>query len=88
MPKIIFSNKIWYVGNDKALAERGFDPRTSGLWAQHASTAPLCNLSRTLLAFTLQYNVKSQYNHTHLSKKEDNCNLHIISRLGKNKYTC
>lgn len=26
------------------LAERGFDPRTSGLWAQHASTAPLCSL--------------------------------------------
>ena len=26
----------------KVLAERGFDPRTSGLWAQHASTAPLC----------------------------------------------
>ena len=25
-----------------SLAERGFDPRTSGLWAQHASTAPLC----------------------------------------------
>ena len=24
------------------LAERGFDPRTSGLWAQHATTAPLC----------------------------------------------
>ena len=24
------------------LAERGVDPRTSGLWAQHASTAPLC----------------------------------------------
>ncbi len=24
------------------VAERGFDPRTSGLWAQHASTAPLC----------------------------------------------
>ena len=24
------------------LAERGFDPRTSGVWAQHASTAPLC----------------------------------------------
>ena len=24
------------------LAERGFDPRTSGLWAQHASAAPLC----------------------------------------------
>ena len=27
------------------LTERGFDPRTSGLWAQHASTAPLCCLS-------------------------------------------
>ena len=26
----------------KDLAEHGFDPRTSGLWAQHASTAPLC----------------------------------------------
>ena len=24
------------------IAERGFDPRTSGLWAQHAPTAPLC----------------------------------------------
>ena len=28
--------------HDDDLAERGFDPRTSGLWAQHASTAPLC----------------------------------------------
>ena len=28
----------------KLLGERGFDPRTSGLWAQHASTAPLCLL--------------------------------------------
>ena len=26
----------------KFLAERSFDLRTSGLWAQHASTAPLC----------------------------------------------
>ncbi|KAF4520287.1 hypothetical protein B566_EDAN010234, partial [Ephemera danica] len=24
------------------MIQRGFDPRTSGLWAQHASTAPLC----------------------------------------------
>ena len=24
------------------LAEHSFDLRTSGLWAQHASTAPLC----------------------------------------------
>ena len=27
----------------KYLAERSFDLRTSGLWAQHASTAPLCS---------------------------------------------
>ena len=26
----------------RILAENGFDPPTSGLWAQHASTAPLC----------------------------------------------
>ena len=26
----------------KMLAERSFDLRTSGLWAQHASAAPLC----------------------------------------------
>lgn len=24
------------------IAEDGFDPSTSGLWAQHASAAPLC----------------------------------------------
>ena len=24
------------------IAESGFDPPTSGLWAQHASSAPLC----------------------------------------------
>ena len=29
---------------EKNLAERSFDLRTSGLWAQHASTAPLCYL--------------------------------------------
>ena len=29
----------------KQIAESGFDPPTSGLWAQHASTAPLCLLS-------------------------------------------
>ena len=27
----------------KNLAERGFDPWTSRLWVQHASTAPLCS---------------------------------------------
>ena len=34
-----------YLKKKKMLAERGFDPRTSGLWAQHASTAPLCSTS-------------------------------------------
>ena len=34
-------NKNFLFG-EKNLAERSFDLRTSGLWAQHASTAPLC----------------------------------------------
>ena len=35
--------KKWIQPNlKKILAERSFDLRTSGLWAQHASTAPLC----------------------------------------------
>ena len=29
-------------GKKDSLAERSFDLRSSGLWAQHASTAPLC----------------------------------------------
>ena len=49
-----FFNEVWLcpssltltmrVAKEKKvkIAERGFDPRTSGLWAQHASTAPLC----------------------------------------------
>ena len=28
--------------NQGFIAESGFDPPTSGLWAQHASSAPLC----------------------------------------------
>ena len=28
--------------NQAFIAERGFDPPISGLWAQHASSAPLC----------------------------------------------
>ena len=35
------------------LAERGFDPRTSGLWAQHASTAPLCSRWRPKDGFSI-----------------------------------
>ena len=37
------SRFLKYQFRKKNLAERGFDPRTSGLWAQHASTAPLCS---------------------------------------------
>ena len=29
----------------RLIAEDGFDPSTSGLWAQHASAAPLCYLA-------------------------------------------
>ena len=39
---ILNSFEGWFGIEKKTLAERGFDPRTSGLWAQHASTAPLC----------------------------------------------
>ena len=28
--------------NELFIAESGFDPPTSGLWAQHASSAPRC----------------------------------------------
>ena len=28
--------------NQAFIAESGFDSRTSGLWAQHATSAPLC----------------------------------------------
>ncbi len=33
----------------KNIAERSFDLRTSGLWAQHASAAPLCSITRVKL---------------------------------------
>ena len=42
MEHVLVKGKNYYVFWTKLLAERGFDPRTSGLWAQHASTAPLC----------------------------------------------
>ena len=28
--------------NQAFIAESGFDPRTSGLWAQHTPSVPLC----------------------------------------------
>ena len=37
------SNYCQKINTRKELAERSFDLRTSGLWAQHASTAPLCS---------------------------------------------
>ena len=50
----------------KELAERGFDPRTSGLWAQHASTVPLCLLRdpRTLLIPSREMDTESGNNLT------------------------
>jgi hypothetical protein len=35
----------------RIVAERGFDPRTSGLWAQHASTAPLCSIDNNIILY-------------------------------------
>ena len=40
--KIILKLAFWIEKKKSFLAERSFDLRTSGLWAQHASTAPLC----------------------------------------------
>ena len=36
------SHKLW-TSEKKNIAADGFDPSTSGLWAQHASTAPRCS---------------------------------------------
>ena len=47
----IFLDKLKF---KKYIAERGFDPRTSGLWAQHASTAPLCSCNMSSL-YTSKY---------------------------------
>ena len=44
---------------ENILAERSFDLRTSGLWAQHASTAPLCfsyHLEKSKIFQNLQTN--------------------------------
>ena len=45
-PEFVLKVELLYLKfleNINMIAERGFDPRTSGLWAQHASTAPLCS---------------------------------------------
>ena len=41
---LIGKSKLNEQDEKSQLAERSFDLRTSGLWAQHASTAPLCCL--------------------------------------------
>ena len=33
---------LFFGSKERHIAEEGFDPPTSGLWAQHASAAPLC----------------------------------------------
>ena len=38
----------------KVVAEDGFDPSTSGLWAQHAPTAPLCYMASSDINYTIQ----------------------------------
>ena len=37
-----FGMNFLYENKKPHIAEGGFDPPTSGLWAQHASSAPLC----------------------------------------------
>ena len=61
----------------RILAENGFDPPTSGLWAQHASTATLCFVvivtsivavvSRFIVPFYLGA-LKPGFAHSHLLK--------------------
>ena len=44
---VFWMNKVTKKGwemSDKTLAPLGFDPRTFGLWAQHATSAPRSNL--------------------------------------------
>ena len=46
---------------EEKIAEDGFDPSTSGLWAQHASAAPLC-CTNTRIAVTLLYVAENAHN--------------------------
>jgi hypothetical protein len=47
------TKKYFQKEKNLSIAERSFDLRTSGLWAQHASTAPLC--------FHIQSDIKKHY---------------------------
>ena len=43
------------------VAEGGFDPPTSGLWAQHASSAPLCWRNSEVMLCKIFVRKKNQY---------------------------
>ena len=48
---LIGKSKLNEQDEKSQLAERSFDLRTSGLWAQHASTAPLCCLCNIMVLY-------------------------------------
>ena len=52
---LIGKSKLNEQDEKSQLAERSFDLRTSGLWAQHASTAPLCFVANAVLALNISY---------------------------------
>ena len=54
-------NKINWI--DKMIAPLGFDPRTFGLWAQHASSAP-----RSKLLFLYPYIIYNIYTNTYRNR--------------------
>ena len=69
------TKKGWEM-SDKTLAPLGFDPRTFGLWAQHATSAPRSNLmydnytatyatTRTSVLHATMYDLTSCHNKTH-----------------------
>ena len=72
--KYTFSEATCTQESTKSLAEDGFDPSTSGLWAQHASAAPLCSDFLTL-NFYIVFNSKN------LTLLLNVLHLHIISLL-------
>ena len=47
--KLFLIQNITSIFKKYYVAERSFDLRTSGLWAQHASTAPLCFMKYLIL---------------------------------------
>ena len=68
----------------KTVAEDGFDPSTSELWAHHAPTAPLCYFTHDnynkygicIHAYTGMY-MPLQYVHTYVGMKSKASNLSL-----------